>query len=65
MRIKTMQPPSNECDQLMALDWSSLGRLVRRRTLDAVTLHFSALAAVAGQPEPETPANDGLDRRRR
>ena len=65
MRLTTKPTPANECDQLMALDWSSLGRLVRRRTLDAVTLHFSTLAAAAGQPGPEVTANDGLDRRRR
>ncbi len=27
----------------LALDWASLGRLVRRRTLEAVALHFVIL----------------------
>lgn len=36
--------PSGD-DQLMALDWTSLGLLVRRGALDAVAMHFAALGA--------------------
>lgn len=37
-----------------ACDWASLGRLVRRRTLEAVALHFATLAEV-----PSCDTSDG------
>ncbi len=38
----------------MSLDWESLGRLVRKGALDAVTMHFIATAVT---PDPAPPAD--------
>lgn len=52
----TMTDATN--DELMALDWSSLGRLVRRQTLEAVAAHFAANAEHDHQAKT-TPATRG------
>ena len=44
MRMVTeRERPYNDAD-VRSLDWESLGRLVRQRTLHAVALHFAAIA---------------------
>ena len=44
MRMATERKrPYNDAD-IRSLDWASLGRLVRQRTLHAVALHFAAIA---------------------
>ena len=45
--------------EIMALDWASLGRRIRRRTLEAAAMHFVALAesnqrAISGADSLET-----------
>lgn len=49
------------CDRLLALDWSSLGRLVRTSTLDAVALHFAALMDSTGVCAHEGSTSDVRD----
>ncbi|UCE58583.1 MAG: hypothetical protein JSU63_14205 [Phycisphaerales bacterium] len=49
MRAKSVTAVRNESDRIMALDWTSLGREVRRRTLEAVEQHFSGLADSSSQ----------------
>lgn len=44
----------------MALDWETLGRLVRARTLEAVAVHF----AVRGDRENDVVQSTGFDRDR-
>ncbi|MCH8146486.1 MAG: hypothetical protein IH987_00610 [Planctomycetes bacterium] len=48
-------------DNLTTLDWSAIGRLVRRRTLDSVSTHFRLLAAMPSNSDPE-PKRHGLNR---
>lgn len=62
MRVKTTSIPAHESDQLLALDWGSLGRLVRGCTLDALTLHFLGLADPLGQLGPDGRSTNGCDR---
>lgn len=50
------EPCHAASDGRLALDWGTIGRAVRRRTLDAVSAHFTAMAAAEGQAEVE-PAN--------
>jgi hypothetical protein len=38
-----MERPRDDAG-ITSLDWGSLGRLVRQRTLHAVALHFAAIA---------------------
>ena len=45
MRSRMLATSTGDGDRLLALDCASLGRLVRRRTLEAVALHFGMLAA--------------------
>ncbi len=49
MRPMMLADSPYRSDEIMALDWASLGRLVRKRTLEAVALHFETLAATSGQ----------------
>ncbi len=44
MRLRTQRTKSNDGAEAMALDWELLGRLVRRRTLEAVAMHCVAMA---------------------
>ncbi len=44
MRLTTEGERSNGSANDLALDCASLGRLVRQRTLEAVAMHFAALA---------------------
>ena len=44
MRLTTEGERSNVSAKYLALDCASLGRLVRQRTLEAVAMHFAALA---------------------
>ena len=62
MRIKTTAMSADSDDRIVAFDWASLGRLVRRRTLAAVALHFSVLDAASGQRGLRTRRVDPLDR---
>lgn len=41
------------------LTWESLGRFVRERTLEAVAVHFAALALATDQATPEDTADAG------
>jgi hypothetical protein len=45
MRISVKPTASMIGDDNMAFDWESLGRLMRKRTLEAVAMHFAAMAA--------------------
>ena len=47
----------DESDEVMSFDWESLGRLVRRRALYAVALHFAACAEVAAEPPGDAEAD--------
>ncbi len=47
MRLRTQRTKSNDGVEAMALDWGLLGRLVRRRTLEAVTMHSVAMGSTA------------------
>ena len=49
MRAKSIRTARNEGDQVMALDWTSLGREVRRRTLETLEHHFATLADASSQ----------------
>lgn len=44
MRLTAEGEASKGSVNLSALNWSSLGRLVRQGTLEAVAMHFAALA---------------------
>ena len=60
MRMVTeMERPYDDAG-IMSLDWESLGRLVRQRTLHAVALHF---AAIAQQRDSMLPPEDTRRRR--
>ncbi len=50
MRLTTDQTDSTDSADLLSLDWGSLGRLVRKRTLQGVAMHFAAMASRRGQP---------------
>ena len=45
MRLTTDRTKSNDGAESTARDWESLGRLVRRRTLQAVAMHFVAMGS--------------------
>jgi len=50
----------------MALNWESIGRIVRRETLEAVSSHFAATAvadrdAMSRGPASEAVVTDGSD----
>lgn len=59
MRLTKNQSGLRRNDQLLSLDWESLGRYVRGRTLEAVAMHFAALAA------EQQDASEGRGNRRR
>ncbi|MCH7992897.1 MAG: hypothetical protein IIB57_00480 [Planctomycetes bacterium] len=40
-------------DNATSLDWSAIGRLVRRRTLESVSTYFHSLAAVPSNSDHE------------
>lgn len=46
MRWQPMEDNTTPCDHTTSLDWSAIGRLVRRRTLESVSEHFQSLAAI-------------------
>ena len=48
MRIAMPRTDGSEGDNIMSLEWASLGRLVRRRTLEAVAMHFVLHGAEEG-----------------
>jgi len=35
--------PTDSGDNMLAFDWADIGRCVRRRTLEAVALHFATV----------------------
>ena len=45
MRWQPIEDTATPCDNAASLDWSAIGRLVRRRTLESVSAHFHSLAA--------------------
>lgn len=59
LRTKPTMEISN--DNLTTLDWSAIGRLVRRRTLESVTTHFRSLATVPSNSDSE-PKQHGMNR---
>lgn len=56
MQLPTEQGSSHEDVAVVALDWASLGGLVRRETFDAVTMHFATVAT----DDADSPADDRL-----
>ena len=46
MRWQMMEDTGTPRDNTASLDWSAIGRLVQRRTLESVAEHFHSLAAV-------------------
>ncbi len=52
MRLQTRLNMEMPNDNTTSLDWSAIGRLVRRRTLESVSTYFQSLAAVPSN-EPE------------
>jgi len=65
MRATGNVAPTTEGAQLMSLDWTSLGSLVRQRTLEAVALHFSMLADASDQQGSRIRSVELLDRSER
>ena len=57
MRWSTGRPAATSGAEVLALDWESLGRLVRVATWDAVAMHFADLAL--DQP-PDREGSRGL-----
>ncbi len=57
MRLQTKPNMEMPNDNTTSLDWSAIGRLVRRRTLESVSIYFHSLAAAQSntEPEPEAP----------
>ena len=49
MRRTTPEKSWLESDNIMSLDWTSLGRLVRRRTLEALAVHFALRGSDEGR----------------
>ncbi len=58
VRFAELDSPGGVDD--LALDWESLGRLVRVRTLQAVALDFAARATTRGMATDDT--TDATDR---
>ena len=65
MRRMMLADVSYESDGVMSLDWAALGRLVRKRTLEAVALHFETLAAASGQVPRERSERSAQSRSKR
>ncbi|MGB2986769.1 MAG: hypothetical protein WBE26_12915 [Phycisphaerae bacterium] len=61
MRLTTSQTDPNSDVETMALDWESLGRYVRQRTLEAVAMHFAVMAA-SDQVTPQHARKRGHNR---
>lgn len=60
MRLTLDFETRKQDDGYMALDWETLGRLVRARTLEAVAVHFAVQGGRANDVDPST----GFDRDR-
>ena len=60
MGTSTKRFESTESAEIVALDWESLGQLVRRCTLDAVAMHFVDVGlrefCAAGKSRGQKPA---------
>jgi hypothetical protein len=68
MRLPTERRFSTDSVNIEALDWETIGRMVRERTREVVAMHFAAMEGLAsrrarmtGQVEARGPA-DGMDR---
>jgi len=48
----------NGSDDLLTLDWASVGRLVRRTTLEAVALHFAVIGTQSKESGPSVAAGE-------
>ena len=53
MRLQTKPNMEMPNDNTTSLDWSAIGRLVRRRTLESVSTYFHSLAAVQSNTDHE------------
>ncbi len=53
MRLQTKPSTKMPNDNTTSLDWSDIGRLVRRRTLESVSTYFHSLAAVQSNADYE------------
>lgn len=60
MRLVAEYDQPNHGVEVLTLDWESLGRLVRKRTLEAVALQFAAMAEMSekGIPPCESTRTD-------
>lgn len=59
MQVKQLEAESSGGVEPLALDWESLGRLVRVRTLQAVAMDFEARAIEQGDaPDSAVPNAD-------
>lgn len=56
--------PPSRVTNVASLDWEALGRLVRRRTLEAVSRHFAACATAQEVENPDTPADHSVSESR-
>lgn len=45
MRDVERRQQGDRSDDLLTLDWASVGRLVRRTTFEAVAMHFAVIGA--------------------
>lgn len=61
MRLQTRTSMEMPNDNATSLDWSAIGRLVRRRTLESVSTYFHSLAAGQSDTDPEPEAH-GVNR---
>ena len=52
MRLQTRPAMEMPNDNTASLDWSAIGRLVRCRTLESVSIYFHSLAAVQSNTDP-------------
>lgn len=55
-------PPSHV--NSVALDWEALGRLVRRRTLEAVSQHFAACGSAQEAESADAPVDRAVSENR-
>ena len=61
MRLQTKPTMEMPNDSATSLDWSDIGRLVRRRTLESVSTYFHSVAVLPPSTDP-APESHGMNR---
>jgi len=64
MCMATDRTSWSDSADFMALDWESVGRLVRQRTLEVVAMHFAAMGEAWHPPLPNKDRSSSASRSR-